>query len=106
MSFNSWGLIYLGGGEEDPAVDRAVIESSGITTTIVAVPERSDAARVAAELVDAGAQTIELCGGFGSKVVAEVLEATGGRVPVGGVTYGVESIHGLASLFSAAATTA
>lgn len=46
-----------------------------------------------------GAQSIELCGGLGSKVVAEVIEATGGRVPVGGVTYGVESVHALAALF-------
>jgi hypothetical protein len=106
MSFNKWGFIYLGGGEEDPAVDRAVIERSGITTTIVAVPDAAAAATVAVELVDAGAQSIELCGGFGPQVVVDVLAATGGRVPVGGVTYGVESIHGLASLFPQAAAAA
>ena len=102
MSFHSWGFIYLGLGDEDPAVDRAVIARGGLTTTIVAVPERSAAVQVARELVDAGAQSIELCGAFGPKVVADVLEATEGRVPVGAVTYGVESIPALASLFAPA----
>ena len=102
MSLHSWGFIYLGLGDEDPAVDRAVIERGGLTTTIVAVPERSAAVPVARELVDAGAQSIELCGAFGPKVVADVLEATEGRVPVGAVTYGVESIPALASLFAPA----
>ena len=26
MTLNNWAFIYLGTGEEDPAVDRAVIE--------------------------------------------------------------------------------
>jgi hypothetical protein len=100
QKFTNWGFIYLGTGDEDPAVDRAVIERGGLTTTVVAVPERAATAKVAAELVDAGAQTIELCGAFGPKVVAEVVEATDGRVPVGGVTYGMESVPALASLFA------
>jgi hypothetical protein len=100
MAFNRWGFIYLGVGTEDPAVDRAVIEHGGLTTTIVAVPDRAAAARVAVELVDAGAQSIELCGGFGSAVAAQVIEAVGDRVPVGSVTYGAESVPGLAALFA------
>ena len=58
MAFNNWAFIYLGNGGQDPAVDRAVIDRGGLTTTVVAVPDRSAAARVAAELVDAGAQSI------------------------------------------------
>lgn len=99
MAFNNWAFIYLGVGGEDPAVDRAVIDRGGLTTTVVAVPDRSAAVRVATELVEAGAQSIEICGGLGPAVAAEVVEATGGRVPVGAVTYGVESIHSLAALF-------
>jgi Family of unknown function (DUF6506) len=104
-TFNNWAFIYLGTGEEDPAIDRAVIERGGLRTTMVAVPQGSDAAAVAAELVEAGAQTIELCGGFGAGVLPEVIEATGGRVPVGHVRYGVEAIPGLAELFAPAAAT-
>lgn len=99
MAFTRWGFIYLGLGDEDPTVDRAVIERGGLTTTIVAVPDHDTAVRVATELADAGAQSIELCGAFGAAMTARIVEATGGRVPVGSVTYGVESIHGLAALF-------
>jgi predicted polyphosphate/ATP-dependent NAD kinase len=99
MSFNKWALIYLGEGNEDPAVDRAVITTGGLTTTIVAVPDAATATRLAKELVDDGAQSIEVCGGLGPAAVVDIVAATGGRVPVGGVTYGVESIHALAALF-------
>ena len=103
MTFHNWGYIYLGAGEEDPAVDRAVIERGGLTTTIVAVPDRAAAVDVAVELVDAGAQSIELCGAFGPRWVAQVVDATGASVPVGGVTYGMESVPQLAALFAPAA---
>ena len=99
MAFTNWGFIYLGTGHEDPAADRAVIERSGLKTTVVAVPDRATALDTAVDLVEAGAQSIELCGGLGPSVASEVVEATGGRVPVGAVTYGVESIHALAALF-------
>jgi hypothetical protein len=99
MAFHQWGFIYLGTGSEDPAIDRAVIERGGLTTAIVAVPAPEAAVDAAIELVDAGAQTIELCGAFGPVWTARVIEATGGRVPVGGVTYGPESMHALAALF-------
>jgi hypothetical protein len=69
-------------GEEDPAVDRASISAGGLTTTFVAVPDRDAAVAAAVELVDDGAQTIELCGGFGSATAARVVEAVGDRVPV------------------------
>jgi Family of unknown function (DUF6506) len=104
MTFNNWAFIYLGTGAEDPAIDRAVVERGGLRTTFVAVPDESDTAAVAAELVEAGAQTIELCGGFSAGVLPEVVEATGGHVPVGQVRYGMEAIHGLAALFAPAAT--
>jgi 2-keto-3-deoxy-6-phosphogluconate aldolase len=102
MTFTKWGLIYLGVGVEDPATDRAEIERGGLTTIVVAVPDRSDAARVAVELVDGGAQSIELCGGFGPQGAADVIAAVGDRVPVGAVGYGAEAIHQLAALFPAA----
>jgi 2-keto-3-deoxy-6-phosphogluconate aldolase len=99
MTFHTWGFIYLGTGTEDPQVHRAVIERGGLKTTIVAVPDEEAAVRVAVELVDAGAQSIELCGAFRSTTTAGVIEAVGDRVPVGSVSYGVEAIPGLAALF-------
>jgi hypothetical protein len=99
-TFNNWAFIYAGLGEEDPKTDRAVIEAGGLRTTIVAVPDEDAAVAVAVELVDAGAQSIELCGGFSATVLPNVVEATGGRVPVGQVRYGMEAIPGLAALFA------
>lgn len=99
MTFTNWAYIYLGAGEEDPAEDRAVISRGGLTTTIVAVPDRESAVDVARGLVDAGAQSLELCGGIGQLTAAKVIEAVGDRVPVGLATYSVESMHGLVRLF-------
>lgn len=99
MAFTQGAFIYLGAGEEHPDRDRAVLKTKGLTTTIVAVPSPEAAVTVAKELVADGAQSLELCGGFGTKTVAEVVEAVGSRVPVAGVTYGVESVHALAALF-------
>ena len=100
MTFNNWAFIYLGTGEEDPAVDRAVIERGGLRTTIVAVPEKPAVVQAAVELVGGGAQSVELCGAFGPVRAARVIEATGGRVPVGSVSYGMESVPSLAAMFA------
>ena len=100
MTFNNWAYSYLGMGEEDPAVDRAVIDRGGLRTTIVAVPEKSAVVKAAVELVDGGAQSIELCGAFGPVWTARVIEAIGGRVPVGSVAYGMESVPSLAAMFA------
>lgn len=92
----SWAYIY-GQPGADPVADRFVIERAGQRTTLVPVPEESAAAEVAAELVAEGAQLIELCGGFTVPDVARVLEAVAGRVPVGHVTFGLESVPGAAA---------
>lgn len=89
--FDSYGFIFLGPGM-DPAVERVVIERSGFRTTIVPVPEPSAAVEVAVELAEDGVQLIELCGAFGSVIAGQVTEATGGRLPVGSVSLGSESV--------------
>lgn len=95
--FDRYGFIFLGPGT-DSAADRVVIERGGFRSTIVPVPEPSAAAEVAVELADDGIQLIELCGAFGPVITARVIEATGGRVPVGSVGFGPESVAGLAAL--------
>jgi Family of unknown function (DUF6506) len=62
------------------------------------VPEHAAVVRVAVDLVQGGVQLIELCGIFGLVWTAKGIEATGGRVPVGSVSYGAESLAGLALL--------
>jgi hypothetical protein len=82
--------------DADPAVDRVVSEHGGKRTTFVAIPDDDAIARVASDLVDEGAEQIELCGGLGPVPAARVIEAIGGRVPVGAILFGVESVTGTA----------
>jgi len=82
----------------DPAVDRIVKEDGRVRMIIVFVPEPSAVAPVAVDLVDtAGVELIELDGGLGPAWAANVIEATGGRIPVGSVMFGAESLVGAAS---------
>lgn len=76
----------------DPAVDRIVTKHGDNRTMIVAVPQPSVAAEVAIALVNDGVDLIEVCGSFGVIWQAKVIEAVGGRVPVGAILYGFESI--------------
>jgi hypothetical protein len=87
----SWAFIYVRPASNG-AVDRLEIERDGVRTTVVAVPEQSAALEAAIELVSGGVQVIELCGTLGPVWAARVIEATGGRVPVGAVSYGPESV--------------
>lgn len=100
MSFNRYAFIYLGSGAEDPVVDRAVIESGGLRTTIVAVAERAQVAGVAADLAADGAQSIELCGAFTAADVHAVRQVVDPRVPVGAVTFDMDAAPQVAALFS------
>lgn len=92
----SWAYIYEQ-PEADPVADRFVIERAGVRTTLVPVPDESAAAQVASELVDQGVQLIELCGGFTVLDAARVIEAVAARVPVGHVTFGLESVTAAAA---------
>jgi hypothetical protein len=55
---------------------------------------------VAKQLVEEGVQLLELCGGFGPRWTAAMLDATGRRVPAGAVAYGPESIDAMHALFA------
>lgn len=81
----------------DPATDRVVkIHDGGGRTTVVAAPDAS-AAGVAVDLVEQGAELIEICGGSPLTTARRVQEAIGGRVPVSHVGYHFESFDGVAA---------
>ncbi|GAA4440576.1 DUF6506 family protein [Phytohabitans houttuyneae] len=67
----------------DPAADRIVHEHGGARTLLAWAPDAPAAARLAAELADRGVRLIELYRGFGLPEAALVIEAVGGRAPVG-----------------------
>jgi uncharacterized protein DUF6506 len=89
-------LIYELPGA-DPAVDRFVQTHDNGSVTVVGVPSGEAAAAVATELVDAGADRIELCGGIGPLAAKPVLDAIGTRVPVATVLFGFESLPSVAA---------
>jgi hypothetical protein len=91
----TWAYIYEHPGT-DPVADRRVIDRAGQRTLLVPVPEPSLAAGVALDLLTEGVGLIELCGGFSLSAAAEVAAAVGGRVPVGHVTFAVDSVRGAA----------
>lgn len=66
--------------EANPAVDRVVAEHGDGWTTVVGASD-ADTERVAVELVDAGAELIEICGGTPLTTARHVRERIGGRVP-------------------------
>jgi hypothetical protein len=86
-------IIYEEAGA-DPATDRIATRHGDHATTIVATGDGSpeSVAQLAAELVGEGADAVELCGGMGPVPHAATLAAIGGRVPVGSVMFGFESL--------------
>jgi hypothetical protein len=61
-------------------------------TTIVPAPTVESALEVARELLDQGADLIQLCGATGPLWHEPVADLVGGRVPVGVTLYGYESL--------------
>jgi hypothetical protein len=94
---NNYGFIFLS-PDADPVTHRAVIETRGFKTTLVAVPDPSLAPSVAVALLAEGVQLLELCGAFGPTWTSRVLDAIHHRVPVGAVSYGVESVAALSAM--------
>lgn len=81
----------------NPAFDRVVREDGRVRMIVVFVPEPSAAVSVAVELIEnEGVEMIELDGGLGAIWAGKVVEATDGRVPVGAVMFGAESLDGAA----------
>jgi hypothetical protein len=95
----SWAYIFHA-PDADPDTDRFVIDRAGCKSTIVAVSDSAAAARVAVELVKSGVKAIELCGYFGPKGAVEVLRAVDGKVAVGTVMFGSESVANVLKAFA------
>jgi len=83
----------------DPAGSQRLVRDHGDedTTTVVSAPDAESAARVAAELVDGGAELIEICGGTSLTTAARVAAEVGDRVPVSLVSWPFDSIEGAAA---------
>jgi hypothetical protein len=99
MALTKFGFIVTGAGF-DPAQHRMILRSPSFELIAVGVPAPAQALPVAQQLARDEVQLIELCGGFGPIWTSRVIEAVAGRVPIGAVGYGPESIADLAALFA------
>lgn len=75
--------------EADPSNHKAVIPTPMVELHVVGVKNYDEACKVAKELVDQGISAIELCGGFGNKGVAKVVDAVNHKIPVGVVRFDI-----------------
>jgi hypothetical protein len=85
-AFLPGALLVLHPGA-DPAVDVVTHDDPVAPSTFVAVPDVAAAAEVARRFADDGTRLFELYGGLGAPGAAAVLDATGGKVPVGLAAY-------------------
>ena len=81
-------FIFLAPGA-DPEKHKAVVRTPVVELRVVGVKDYKEACNVARKLVEDGIVAIELCGGFGHKGVAKVVEAVEGKVPVGAVRFDI-----------------
>ncbi len=81
-------FLFLAGGA-DSAKDRETTKTPSVELTAIGVKDYADAAAVAAELYKAGYGALELCGGFGHKGTAMVVDAVEGKIPVGVVRFDI-----------------
>ncbi len=98
MALGHWVFLYTAPGLE-PEGRVTVVDSPRCRTVLVGVPDVASGVRYARTL-GSEVQLVELCGGFGPRGTAQVLEALGGRIPVGSVGYGPESVDGVQAIFS------
>ncbi|MEW6266749.1 MAG: DUF6506 family protein [Thermodesulfobacteriota bacterium] len=75
--------------EADPAQHRAWVETPVVNLLAVGAKNYEEAAKLARELAGQGIQAIELCGGFGNLGTAKIVEAVGGKIPVGAVRFDI-----------------
>ncbi len=101
MALRKFGFIVTGKGL-DPKANRMQMRSADFEMIAVGVSKAEDGVAVARGLVEEGVQLIELCGGFGPVWTGKIIEAIAGRVPIGSVGYGPESVDALHTLFKAA----
>ena len=98
MALTDFDFIFYG---HDYTADTQTktLQSEALKTRVVGVNSLEMAETIARELVADGVQLIELCGWFGPKGAARILEAVGDQVAVGFVTSGPDSYNHMYELF-------
>ena len=101
------GVLHLAGEPGERLDDvRPGPDGTRRRVSFLALAAPVDAAAAADDLVRGGARRIELCGGFGPRHAAPVIEAVGSGATVGVVQFGAESLQAAARFAGAAAPAA
>jgi hypothetical protein len=82
---------------DDPWAEPLVVEHGATRTTVIGVPDGDAALRAAVDAVDAGAGTVEICGGTPLTTAARVASAVRDRAVVTLVGWPFESLEGAAA---------
>lgn len=96
----TWAYIFEH-PDTDPRTDRLTLDRAGQTTLLIPVTGPSEAAELVDELIADGVGLIELCGGFTTNDVSAVAARAAGRIPVGHVTFAMDSIRQAAAYAAA-----
>ena len=76
---------FMAMGNYDLQRDQATLR--GGETRLVGVADLDQACQVAREMQEVGVGCIELCGAFGPEGARRIIEATGGKLPIGYVVH-------------------
>jgi len=98
MALTDFAFIVFG-PDYNPDTHTEILQSEALKTRVVGVNSLEMAETMAKELVADGVQLIELCGWFGPKGAACIIEAVGDQVAVGFVTSGPDSYNHMYELF-------
>jgi hypothetical protein len=79
--------------DAEPDQDRFVTVFPPLETHFIRVPDGASAAKVAADLAQAGFGLIELYGGFSTEDAAAVIEAVDGLAPVGVGSFALDALQ-------------
>ncbi len=79
--------MFINGSIREPQIKEMELET--MTMVLIGVGSYEMACKEAVKIADQGAKLIELCGGFGVKGQAEVMDVLKGKAMVGAVRYDI-----------------
>jgi len=90
-----FAFVFLGGAEGcDPDKEKKVVETPTGGCVTIPVHDYDQAIEVCKKLDKEDLFAIELCGGFGHLGTARIVDAVGGKVPVGVVRFDIHPLLG------------
>lgn len=90
-----FAFVFLGAAEDcDPEKEKKVVETPTGGCITIPVHNYEQAVDVCRKLAKEDLFAIELCGGFGHLGTAKIVEAVGGKVPVGVVRFDIHPLLG------------